>query len=113
MLARIYPGARVPLYSRTSRVEAVPEADSSAVPEVSDRLIDQIEQAFREQCALPQLIEAGQRDEANWLRRTQWAVYLHGIDPQHLVDSVQASDTESSDPTELGPVISHHFHGSR
>ena len=70
--------------------------------EVGDRLIDQIEQAFTEESELPQLIEAGERDDANpWLRRTQWAVYLRGINPQHLIDCVQAPDADSSDPTEM------------
>jgi hypothetical protein len=84
------------------QTEAIPEADSLPAPEISDRLIEQIEQAFTERQGLPQLIEAGQRDEANpWLRRTQWAVYLQGINPQHLIDSVQAPDADSADPTEL------------
>jgi hypothetical protein len=70
--------------------------------EVGDRLIDEIELAFKEESELPQLIEAGERDDANpWLRRTRWAVYLRGIDPQHLIDCVQPPDADSSDPTEM------------
>jgi hypothetical protein len=43
-----------------------------------------------EQQAQPTVIEAGERDEANpWLRRTQWAVYLAGLDPARLIESVQ------------------------
>ena len=70
--------------------------------EVGDRLIDQIEQAFTEESELPQLIEAGERDDANpWLRRTQWAVYLRGINPDDLLGCVEAPDAESSDTTEI------------
>jgi hypothetical protein len=87
---------------RTVGAEAIPEADSMLATEVGDRLIDQIEQAFTEESELPQVIDAGERDDANpWLRRTQWAVYLRGIDPQHLIDCVQAPDADSSDPTEM------------
>ncbi|OGE46773.1 hypothetical protein PENARI_c114G07895 [Penicillium arizonense] len=52
--------------------------------EVGDRLIDEIELAFREESELP-----------------QWAVYLRGIDPQHLIDCVHAPDADSSDLTEI------------
>ncbi|OGE47078.1 hypothetical protein PENARI_c067G09836 [Penicillium arizonense] len=48
------------------------------------------------------LIIFAERDDANpWLRRTQWAVYLRGIDPQHLIDCVQAPDADSSNQTEM------------
>jgi hypothetical protein len=87
---------------RTLGVEAITGADSMPATGVADRLIDKIELAFTEESELPQLIEAGERDNANpWLRRTQWAVYLRGIDPQHLIDCVQAPDADSSDPTEI------------
>jgi hypothetical protein len=68
-------------YIRVRMVGA--EATEAETPTVfSDQLFDQIEQAFTERQELPQLIEAGERDEANpWLRRTQWAVYLRGINP--------------------------------
>jgi hypothetical protein len=67
---------------RTLGAEAVAEADSMPATEVSDRLIDEIELAFTEESELPHVIDAGERDDANpWLRRTQWAVYLRGIDP--------------------------------
>jgi hypothetical protein len=70
--------------------------------EVGDRLIDEIELAFTEESELPHVIEASERDDANpWLRRTQWAVYLRGIDPQHLIDCVHAPDADSSNPTEM------------
>jgi hypothetical protein len=70
--------------------------------EVGDRLIDEIELAFTEESELAQVIEASERDDTNpWLRRTQWAVYLRGIDPQHLIDCVHAPDADSSDPTEM------------
>ncbi|OGE47046.1 hypothetical protein PENARI_c072G04807 [Penicillium arizonense] len=70
--------------------------------EVGDRLIDEIELAFIEESELPHVIDASERDDANlWLRRTQWAVYLRGIDPQHLIDCVRAPDGDSSDPTEI------------
>ena len=49
----------------------------------------QLEDAFTEQQAQRTVIEAGERDEANpWLRRTQWAVYLAGLDPAQLVECV-------------------------
>jgi hypothetical protein len=87
---------------RTLGAEAITEADSMPTTEVGDRLIDQIELAFTEESELPQLIDAGERDDANpWLRRTQWAVYLRGIDPQHLINCVQAPDADSSDPIEM------------
>ena len=69
------------------------------------QLFDQIELAFNEIKELPYLIEAGQRDEANlWLRRTQWAVYLRGINPQHLVE-VESPDRESLDATEQAACV--------
>ena len=87
---------------RTLGAEAIPEADSMPAIEVGDRLIDQIEQAFTEESEQAQLIEAGERDDANpWLRRTQWAVYLHGINPDDLLCCVEAPDAKSSDPTEM------------
>ena len=87
---------------RTLGAEAIAEADSMPATEVGDRLIDQIEQAFTEESELPQLIEAGERDDANpWLRRTQWAVYLRGINPADLLGCVEAPDAESSDTTEI------------
>jgi len=44
------------------------------------------------------VIEAGERDEANpWLRRTQWAVYLAGLDPAQLVKCVQRPSEADSD----------------
>ena len=87
---------------RTLGAEAIAEADSMPATEVGDRLIDEIELAFTEESELPQLIEAGERDDANpWLRRTRWAVYLRGIDPQHLIDCVRAPEVDSSDPTEM------------
>ena len=101
---RAFPGRTGSHYIRvrTLGAEAITEADSMPATEVGDRLIDQIEQAFTEESELPQLIEAGERDDANpWLRRTQWAVYLRGINPQHLIDCVQAPDADSSDPTEM------------
>jgi hypothetical protein len=77
-------------------------ADSMPATEIGDRLIDEIELAFTEESELPHVIEAGERDDANpWLRRTQWAVYLRGIDPQHLIDCVHAPDADSSDLTEI------------
>lgn len=42
-------------------------------------------------------IQAGEVDEANpWLRRTQWAEYLQGVDPGKLLDSIEtpAKDAE-------------------
>ncbi|OGE47605.1 hypothetical protein PENARI_c040G09324 [Penicillium arizonense] len=87
---------------RTLGAEAIAEADSMPATEVGDRLIDEIELAFTEESELPHVIEASERDDANlWLRRTQWAVYLRGIDPQHLIDCVHAPDGDSSDPTEM------------
>src|SRR5699024_182857 len=51
--------------------------------------------------------EAGKRDEANpWLRRTQWAVYLAGLDPQRLVDCVQRPDeADSTDDNQAAAAI--------
>src|SRR4051812_1523475 len=87
---------------RTLGAEAIAGADSMPATEVGDRLIDEIELAFTEESELPHVIDASERDDANpWLRRTQWAVYLRGIDPQHLIDCVHAPDGDSSDPTEM------------
>ena len=66
-------------------------------PHVVSQLAAQMEAAFTEQQAHRTVIEAGERDEANpWLRRTQWAVYLAGLDPQQLVDCVQRPDEDDS-----------------
>jgi hypothetical protein len=87
---------------RTLGAEAITGADSIPATEVGDRLIDEIELAFIEESELPHVIEASERDDTNlWLRRTQWAVYLRGIDPQHLIDCVHAPDADSSDLTEI------------
>ncbi|KAJ6093870.1 hypothetical protein N7467_002715 [Penicillium canescens] len=87
---------------RTLGADAIAGADSMPATEVGDRLIDEIELAFTEESELPHVIDASERDDANlWLRRTQWAVYLRGIDPQHLIDCVHAPDGDSSDPTEI------------
>lgn len=71
----------------------VPQANDSSVDieptsqrQAINQLMAQLEDAFTEQQAQPTVIEAGERDEANpWLRRTQWAVYLAGLDPEQLV----------------------------
>ena len=66
------------------------EVDDTPRPLMVDQLVAQLEDAFTEQQARRTVIEAGEQDEANpWLRRTQWAVYLAGLDPQQLVDCVQ------------------------
>ncbi|EYE93392.1 uncharacterized protein EURHEDRAFT_162999 [Aspergillus ruber CBS 135680] len=66
------------------------EVDDTPQPLMVDQLVAQLEDAFTEQQARRTVIEAGEQDEANpWLRRTQWAVYLAGLDPQQLVDCVQ------------------------
>lgn len=50
----------------------------------------QLEDAFTEQQSQRLVIEAGERDEAiPWLRRTQRAVYLAGLDPKKLIQCVQ------------------------
>ncbi|KAJ5860055.1 uncharacterized protein N7529_007365 [Penicillium soppii] len=86
---------------QTLGAEAIPEADSLAISDHNSQVIDQMERAYTERQELPQVIVASQRDETNpWLRRTQWAVYLQGINPHDLVDSVRAPDPESLDPTE-------------
>ncbi|KAJ5742585.1 uncharacterized protein N7511_011337 [Penicillium nucicola] len=80
---------------RTGGVEPVPKPIAPTV--LGDQVLDQIEQAFTERQSQPQTIQASQRDEANpWLRRTQWAVYLRGINPQDLRDSVQAPNANSA-----------------
>ena len=77
------------------------EAEDTPQPHAVDQLVAQLEDAFTEQQAHRTVIEAGERDEANpWLRRTQWAVYLAGLDPQQLVDCVQRpgeTDTTADD----------------
>ena len=89
-----------------SERSAIPEAESLPAAVATHQLFDQIELAFNEIKELPYLIEAGQRDEANlWLRRTQWAVYLRGINPQHLVECVESPDRESLDATEQAACV--------
>lgn len=57
--------------------------------------LDKIEELYQQHINQPIQIEAGQRDEANpWLRRTQWAVYLSGLNPDDLVQCVQQPDPE-------------------
>ena len=57
--------------------------------------LDKIEELYQQHINQPIQIEAGQRDEANpWLRRTQWAVYLAGLNPDELVQCVQQPDPE-------------------
>ena len=57
--------------------------------------LDKMEELYRQYIDRPIQIEAGQRDEANpWLRRTQWAVYLAGLNPDDLVQCVQQPDPE-------------------
>ena len=76
-------------------------------PHVVNQLVAQMEEAFTEQQAQRTVIEAGERDEANpWLRRTQWAVYLAGLDPQELVDCVQRPDeADTSDDNQAAAAI--------
>jgi hypothetical protein len=86
---------------QTLGAEAIPEADSLAISDHNSQVIDQMERAYTEREELPQVIVASQRDETNpWLRRTQWAVYLQGINPHDLVGCVRAPDPESLDQTE-------------
>lgn len=77
------------------------DTEDTPRPRVVDRLLIQMEEIYNEQQAHRTVIEAGERDEANpWLRRTQWAVYLAGLDPQRLVDCVQRpgeADTTDDD----------------
>lgn len=57
--------------------------------------LDKIEELYQQHINQPIQIEAGQRDEANpWLRRTQWAVYLAGLNPDNLVQCVQQPGPE-------------------
>ncbi|KAJ5863522.1 uncharacterized protein N7529_001349 [Penicillium soppii] len=86
---------------QTLGAEAIPGADLLAMSDHNSQVIDQMERAYAEREELPQVIVASQRDETNpWLRRTQWAVYLQGINPHDLVDCVRAPDPESVDQTE-------------
>jgi hypothetical protein len=101
---RAFPSRIGSHYIRVSTLgaEAITGADSIPATEVGDRLIDEIELAFTEESELPHVIEASERDDANpWLRRTQWAIYLRGINPQHLIDCVHAPDADSSDLTKI------------
>lgn len=83
------------------------EAEHTPQPHAVDQLVAQMEEAFTEQQAQRTMIEAGERDEANpWLRRTQWAVYLAGLDPQQLVDCVQRPDeADTSDDNQAAAAI--------
>jgi hypothetical protein len=70
---------------------------SQPVPQASQihAELDKIEELYQQHITQPIQIEAGQRDEANpWLRRTQWAVYLAGLNPDDLVQCVQQPDPE-------------------
>ncbi|OGE49956.1 hypothetical protein PENARI_c019G09597 [Penicillium arizonense] len=40
-----------------------------------------------------------------WLRRTQWAVYLQGINPQDIINNVQTPDAESLKATEQAACV--------
>jgi len=74
------------------------EAENTPQPQVINQLVAQLEDAFTEQQAQRTVIEAGERDEANpWLRRTQWAVYLAGLDPARLVECVQRPSEADTD----------------
>jgi len=65
-----------------------------------------LEDAFTEQQAHQGVIEPGERDEANpWLRRTQWAVYLSGLDPQQLVNCVQRPSEADTDDDRAAAAI--------
>lgn len=83
------------------------EAEDTPQPHVVNQLVAQMEEAFTEQQAQRTVIEAGERDEANpWLRRTQWAVYLAGLDPQQLLDCVQRPDeADTSDDNQAAAAI--------
>lgn len=73
------------------------DIEAPAQPQAISQLIAQLEEAFTEQQVQRTVIEAGERDEANpWLRRTQWAVYLAGLDPEQLIQSVQRPAEPSS-----------------
>jgi hypothetical protein len=67
------------------------------------QLIQQVEDQFQVQQQQRQhQIEAGQLDEANpWLRRTQWAAFLTGINPWQLLTSIEEPDEESNHPDEI------------
>ena len=74
------------------------EPENTHRPHAVDRLVAELEDAFTEQQAHQGVIEPAERDEANpWLRRTQWAVYLSGLDPQQLVDCVQRPSEADTD----------------
>ena len=92
-----------PGLGRTAEMEPV----DTPQPHVVNQLVAQMEEAFTEQQAQRTVIEAGERDEANpWLRRTQWAVYLAGVDPQQLVDCVQRPDeADTSDDNQAAAAI--------
>lgn len=83
------------------------EAEDTPQPHVVNQLVAQMEEAFTEQQAQRTVIEAGEQDEANpWLRRTQWAVYLAGLDPQQLLDCVQRPDeADTSDDNQAAAAI--------
>lgn len=64
--------------------------------------LDRIEELYQQYIQQPTHIEAGQRDEANpWLRRTQWAVYLAGLDPDDFIRCVQQPEPDDRDENEL------------
>ena len=87
-------------------IEAPDAPDAHAVNQLVAQLVAQLEEAFTEQQAHRTVIEAGERDEANpWLRRTQWAVYLAGLDPQRLVECMQRPSEPTTDDEHAAAAI--------
>jgi hypothetical protein len=84
-----------------SRAHIAPEAEPEVNANRAAQLISQLKEQYRQAQDQPDPIQAREFDEANpWLRRTQWAEYLQGLDHQPLLASIEEPEEDNDNPNE-------------